>query len=497
MTNTKVLQLIISELSNDGTIAWKGDKELFELLFAPIPYGTELNDRRTIAKKPIYDIFDYLKYEKDFDKTNFNKLANNIVCGENEHSHREEAIAFIQKEIIRLEITTDADIKKIIITIPCNDGKVKNYKTNFGNWKKKGTSSNITDKKVKNALQKNFDFEHDLWSMSDFLIKTTLEKNVENFIKEHTRGGPIDPLDGLINKLGARYKITEEELSNLLEITNMDSHKIKQYIQENHPLSKHKSQKFILKLVSSLYSKGFYELLLYDAIEYLDEDIKDSIEVKKIKAHAWGSSIIGEYKKAFDILRIIPSDDDREIVNMRTEALSNMRRYELNDAQTNNNQKKVILEELIFYYEEIFNLKDTYHYYPGINLAYISEIATALHNDIKQNISISSIYNKSKKSINIDKKSDDTINQYYANIATIEFMLLEGIGNPSAELERFLELEEQTIHLIELGRTKRQMQFFIDTIVSSGIANNPKVENMQKAIDIIDCFREHLASFET
>ncbi len=550
MTNTEVLRFIISGLENSPDIIWKGDKELFELIFDPIPYGNDIENRQKEAKQFIFDIFqnvgkfdkakfnklvkniisggseescrkkivaflqeeitrleiitdvdieklvealpckgdldkgqkeyiyDIFQYVEKFNKTKFDQLSKSITCGKDEKIDKEVVITFLREEVTRLKIITDVDIEKLVEFIPCKDSKEKNYKTSFSGWKKEGTISSIGCKRIKKALQKNFYFESDLWSKGDTFIKQRLQEGINKFII-----GPL-PLDPITPSF------TQEELDDLLNIRGMKLQEIKQYLEE-HPIL---SQNFVEKLIYILYDKEYYDLLVD---EVFNKFYKDDIGIKKIKAHVWGSDKIGKYLEAYYLLSTIPSDDDDEIVNMKTAATSNMRRHQLNDAKTDNNQKKEIIETLISDYKETFESKDTYNYYPGINLAYMSVISIALFgNEIKLDDSISTIYNKSKKSIDIDKKNLDTSKQYYANITTIEFMLLNNIESFTVELEQFLDSKEQTIIIKGLLQTRRQMQFFIDTLASSGISKNPIILNMQKSIKIIDDFIDGLKEFE-
>ncbi len=177
MTNSEVVQFIISKLEN-SSITWKGDKELFELIFAPIPYGNEIEKRQKEIKRSIFDIFQDID---KFDKIKFNKLVRDISCGDQKR-HKKQIITFLEEEIIRLKITTDADIKKLVSVIPCKNSKEKNYRTQFAHWKKKGATVTIHDRSIKNALQKNFYFESDLWSMEDAAIKQILQKGIDTRI---------------------------------------------------------------------------------------------------------------------------------------------------------------------------------------------------------------------------------------------------------------------------------------------------------------------------
>ena len=120
MTNTEVLHFIIKELQ-DSSLIWRGDKELFELIFSPIKYGNEIEIRRRKAKQSILDIF---KHITKFDKEKFSKLLNHMTFEKNKDRYREETVTFIQEEITRLEIITDANIAELIAVISCKDSKL-------------------------------------------------------------------------------------------------------------------------------------------------------------------------------------------------------------------------------------------------------------------------------------------------------------------------------------------------------------------------------------
>ena len=66
------------------------------------------------------------------------------------------------------------------------------------------------------------------------------------------------------------------------------------------------------------------------------------------------------------------------------------------------------------------------------------------------------------------------------------------MGSPIAELERYLEMESENISVIELERTQRQMQFFVDTVSSLDSKNNQIFIRMQNAIEIINDFIDML-----
>ena len=270
MTNTEVMQFIISKLENSPNITWKNDKELFELIFKPILYGNDIEKRQQEAKQPIYDIFQRIN---EFNKKEFNKLTKKITCGEDEKRDREVVITFLQEEMTRLKITTGIDVEKLVAVIPCKNNKEKNYRSQFSNWKQNKPSMRkdkygeliavegtaIYDITIKKALQKNFYFENDLWSKGDTFIKQKLQEGINQFILDK------NPDDDIIDP-----PLTEKEQDDLLSIRGMNLQEIKQYLHDNHILS----QKFVEKLIYILYDKGYYGLLLY---EVFDKFYKDDV----------------------------------------------------------------------------------------------------------------------------------------------------------------------------------------------------------------------------
>ncbi len=491
MTNSAILQFIIEELSK-SQLSWDGDKELFELICAPLSYGDNIYKKCKNAKQTILDIFNQ---KDEFDEKKFNSLANNIICGENKAKHIQSLLDFLKEQILFLNISTDVDINQLIQKIPCKKEGEKSYKSNFGNWKN-GNTDRINRREVKQRIEQNFYFSPSLWDQGEYTIKQTIREGIAQFIKKQTQ--EIEEINNLFEEIRREFNmknsITTDEIKELENIEDMTQTQVMEYISKHYPLKKHRSQEFIQKMIPILYKKGYYELLLDDVIQALDIHLQDSNHIKKIKANIYGSSIMGEYLKAFNILSLIESDDDTEIVDMRTEAISNIRRHYLSDITIDKEQKKYIIDMLKVYYKNTFELNNTFHYYPAINLVYILIIESILFDNEqkKQKLSktINNIYEKCKPSILADQKSDNLQNRYYANITELEFMLLRGTRSPIAELERFLELEEKCIPLSELSRTQRQMQFFVDTITNLHSLNNPILEKIQRAIEVIDDFIE-------
>ena len=74
-------------------------------------------------------------------------------------------------------------------------------------------------------------------------------------------------------------------------------------------------------------------------------------------------------------------------------------------------------------------------------------------------------------------------------------MLLNNSSNATTELELFLSDNSESIPPVELGRTQRQMQFFVDTLKGYEFENEI-IKKMQKAIKIIDDCMKYEAVWE-
>jgi len=490
MTNSQILQYIIEELGKT-TLSWGGDKELFELICAPLPYGNETFQKRRELKQTILTLYQ----NENFDSKKFHTLADNIICGDNEGSYRQELDDFLREQVEELEIHIQTDMRMLLNQIPCKCEGEKNYKNNFNNWKN-GKTDRINRQEVKQRLEKNFYFAPSLWEMHETTVKQAIAEGVIQFVNNRTKvAEEVTTLfDEIRNEFKIKEQISEKELETLDVIKGMSEKSMMAFIATHYPLAKSHSQDFIQKLIPILFEKGYYELLLHDVLESLDVHLQERKQIKKIKAHIYGSPRIAEYLKAFNILSTIESGDDIEIVELRTEAISNIRRHHLSDVTVQIEEKKKSVETLLAYYEDVFKLNDTFHYYPAINLIYMFVVNAILSEDEKKfhalTHTMNDIYHRCKPSIMRDENSSDTTKRYYANITKLEFSLLKGLGSPVAEIARFLELDGEEIPLVSLTRTQRQMQFFIDTVrVIQGL-DHPILHRVQSTIEVIDDFME-------
>jgi len=492
MTNTQVLQFIIEELSKFEELSWSGHKELFELICAPLSFGNDLYQQRKKAKNLILEHF---KSCDKFDHSRFNKLADNIICGENEKKYADQLYNFLNQQASSLQISVECDLHNLIKKIPCKNRNETNYKNSFSNWIN-GYTDRINRQEVKLRLEQNFYFSSSLWDQGEYIIKETIREGVAKFVKRHTQ--EVENIVNLFEEIRKEFQmkknVTEKEQQTLENMVKMSHQETMEYIGKHYPLEKHHSKEFILRMIPLLYKKGYTILLLRYVIKALDIPLKEHKEVKKITAHLYGSPEIGEYLKAFHILESIESDDDEEIIDLRTEAISNIRRYYLTNKNIYLKNKIEIINTIIRFYESTFTFNDNYDYYPAINLSYMLVLLSAFTADLNETKLIqklTSIHKKCIPSIQRDQKKSDPTKNYYANITQLEFMLLKGSPNAILELERYLDIEEECIPLPELSRTQRQMQFFIDNINSiPNLFESMIIKNIQRAIEVIDDFIE-------
>ncbi len=498
MTDSEILIFLIEELTSayakvykdtdKNPLPWSNDKELFELICAPLSYNDETIQKRKIAKQKIIDIF---QNQENFDYVMFNKLADNIICGQTQKKYTQELLDFLHLQTNSLNIS-DESLTRLVAEIPCKNENEKGYRSSFNNWKN-GKTKRINRREVKHRLEQNFYFSPSLWNQGEYTIKQILREGVAHFVKKRTSDteNVIDIFSTLRKKFKLDNDMTEHEKLLLIEINTMQKIEIMEFIGRNYPLAKQFTQSFIYELVFILYDKRYYQLLLEDIFQALDIDIQSSNEIKKIKAHIFGSPEIGEYKKAFDILSTITTQNDTEKIDIETEAISNMKRDMLSNSSKNFEEKIKIIHILIEHYEYAFNHNNIFHYYPAINLAYMHCIKSTFTKNVDEiYTTLSNLYTKCQPSIAEDQKRDTIQNRYYANITELEFGLLRGIGSPISELERFLEFEEKEILTSELLRTHRQMQFFVDTVNSKNFITSI-ITRIYDAIEVIDDFLEY------
>jgi len=486
MTNTEILRFIVEELKKTE-LEWNTNKELFELICDPIPFGNDRFEKRKKAKETIKKFFD--KAGVSFDAKRFDSLVKNIVCGHHEAQYRDELLTFLDQTARENKISIEEDLSQIVAQIPCKQEGERNYKTHFSNWLNDITQR-INSHQVKKQLEQNFYFPPSLWTKGELTVKTAIREGVAKFVAQRTteKDKHFETMrQKLQNSNTSTFQKEKEHITALEQMNQTDT---MLFINQNYPLQQKFSQHFIQKMALVLYQKGYYALLANDIFPALDIHIQEQKEFKKLRAHVEGSPSVGNYRKAFYILDTITTDDPMEYIDIRTEAISNYRRHTLIYATLTKEEKIESIQEIIGFYQHVFTFNQTYHYYPAINLSYMLTLENLLLENKNLQKNINEIYNKTKTSIYKEKSSQDKTQCYYANITDLEFLLLKERANPIAELERYLDMEVEYIPFAELARTQRQMLFFIDTIKSLYGTHTKILDTMHQATEVIEDFME-------
>lgn len=472
MRNTEVLQYIIKEIeSSDIAGTYKYDKGLFELICHPIPYGNdEKSAKETIQKKILEQVLEK-KCNKD-EKKEISMLINDIYNLDEDvktKNKRRTKLALLVKELIsNKKIDTSIDIVDLTFDIPFKS-QLTNYSTSFSNWKNKkdGKQDDIEDPYVKEIIQKNFEFEKKLWTgYGDDETKEMLKKHVEEFVKKQLdQNNSSYLLDELKLKFYPNKDLTNEENEDLSKIRDMNKTAFQNY---NNDKKEPFTQIFLLELIPILYSKGFNNLLIEDVYAYLEPELKNNYKIRKFYTNALGSSEVKKYREAFEEILLLQKEkpDDKDLVDMQTAAISNLRREQLREAKDLSDVKKTV-QIILPYYQKLFeNKNNLYHYYPAVNLAYMTKIVSIMFDgEIQLTYTVEEISYKSQQSINDEISAAQTpVSNYYATMTRHELYIL---CNKNSMINSYLEEIQQEDNeelLTELERTYRQMKSFRELI---------------------------------
>lgn len=482
------------------------NKDLFEVLFKPTKFGNEYKSERDKRKKKIQKLLlisvnlqERTTTEQDI-LTKFNELANNIPNDLKEEDYRTNTLnKFVFEQFENLKIKYDLSSVTVALNnlLSLEKKPTKNYSTQFSNWKKPGNP--IEDDGLKSLLTNNFGLDDDIWTTTNNenfnRIKTIIQKNVKNSLKDaFTKSNPdgVYPYTkNLFDEINSKHKLqyitTDAEELQLKKLRTMNHKDTMKFLHSNYNNSL--SQALTLKMIPIFFDKGFYELVLDDGIEALDLVLRNDTTIKKIRAHALGSAEVAKYDEAYEILSSINSNNDKEIIDLQTSAISNMRRFQLTDKNIKKEKLKQLLKTIICYYQVAFNYNETYHYYPGVNLTYMMYIENSIFNT---NYDIKKISEQSANSIKIDQDSPDLAKRYYANISHLELLLLNNSYGFIEDLDEYIfELDlttdtDKCLYIPMLERTVRQLKLLIELLNPYINKKNTLYINVEKAFKIIN-----------
>ena len=394
-----------------------------------------------------------------------------------------ELLRFVRSQLEENGITWKSELELFKMLVPDEDWD--QYKTNWDNWKHLRVSNLKRSPNIRVAISKTLKFPMELWdNYTDSEQKRVLRQCIQKFA---VPGKDID-LSSLIPSTHPITEAQESLIQNVIDVHRKD---------ETNLLNEHldyfnssfETQSFLLKLIPVLYDQGHYDFLHVHAFPALLAHNKTDIQVKILMAHTLGSLSEPKHLEAAKLLEVIPSNNDTNLIDLKTAAISNVRRLLLSKTDLSKAELLDIHTILIRYYHDVFTTNEIHHYYPGINLAYILYNHHMIFPNQKHTcpLSIQEIYQHSKISIEKELKNQDKEAQYYAKISELELMLL--LKRDNVESELYLLLEEVQPPYATVERTIRQMELFIELCERyTKVEDNNIIQKTQQILEILKAY---------
>jgi len=276
-----------------------------------------------------------------------------------------ETLQFIRTQLLEEDVTWESEQILFEMLIPGEDWN--EYKTNWDNWKHLRVQNLRRSPKIRAAISKTLKFHMDVW---DKHSSSDQQRIIRQCIQKFAVPGKDIDLSSLIP---ATYPITESQKALIQKI--IDVHRkdeidlLNEYLDYFNPIFE--TQSFLLKLIPVLYDQGHYDFLHTHTFPALLTHHKADTQIKILMAHTLGSLTEPKHLEAAKLLDVIPAEKDAHIIDMKTAAISNIRRFELYRPNLSKEKLAEILDVLIHYYHDTFTTNKIHHYYPGINLAYV------------------------------------------------------------------------------------------------------------------------------
>lgn len=337
------------------------------------------------------------------------------------------------------------------------DASWESYRSNMSNWLSSSQDGVIRKREFIAAINQKLGLSEEIWGASTQKQKEVVSEGVKRFKVLQESEEVLFPW---VEKVGVSRE--QKAFLEFAEGSSLDEVKAKLNNQEGLFEKTAQCQPFLLEIFEMMYIRGEYLFVYEQIFPYLLDTYNNSIKSKK--ANIYASLPTPMYREAFEILNSIKGESRAETVDLQTAAISNIRRERLSLTTLSKNELKNLLHTLIKCYTKIYLPKQTYNYYPGINLAYMVALVQYIFPEepdlMIEGYSIKQIYTDVKKSILEAKKSECKEETYYASMSEIEFHLLLNRQGMVQELEYVLETLKPSQNLI--NQTKRQMgEFFI------------------------------------
>jgi hypothetical protein len=394
-------------------------------------------------------------------------------------------LRFIKQEMEAQKIAFKNNEEFFRLFLP--DEPWESYRSNMSNWLSLGEEDGTIRKKLFiSAINEKLGLTPEIWKASEVYQKEAVREGIQKF-------------KVLLREDAEMFSWLEEEGMNeeherfLLFVQDALVDEIEKALEEHQPLFKKsaKNQSFLEQFFNHMYERGEYEFVYKKIFPSLLDSYDNTI--KSRKADIYASLPQPMYKEAFEILNSIKGENRNETIDLRTSAISNIRREKLSSKVLSKEELKILLHRLIKCYKKIYTPKQEYSYYPGINLAYMVAMVGYIFpdevEDLTEGYTLTQIYNDVKSSLEKGISSELKEERYYAGVSKIEFQLLLGQQGIARDLELFLEEIQPLIH--QVNQTQRQMGlFFLDVIEVFSPQSLVRLRNFESALSILDAYVE-------
>ncbi|NOR55657.1 MAG: hypothetical protein GQ531_05565, partial [Sulfurovum sp.] len=368
-------------------------------------------------------------------------------------------LRFIKEEMEKAHIVakSNEDFFRLFL----KDEPWSSYRSNMSNWLSAKEDGVIRKRIFISAINEKLGLGEEVWGASEGKQKEAVVQGVLRF-KEELEGEEIDLFPCLD---AAALSPEQEAFLDFAKSASLETLEKRVQAEATSFEKRSQNQPFLLALFHIMYARAAYVFVYDNVFPYLLDTYDNTVKAKQ--ADIYASLPTPMYREAFEILSAIKGENKEETIDLKTAAISNIRRERLSSATLSKEEFKGLLQTLIRTYVKIYVPKEGCSYYPGINLAYLLALEkyvfpneeSVLGNDY----SVKQIYADVKNSITKEKTSETSQSRYYALMSDIEFQLLLNKQSMVQELEYVLETENPSQSLV--NQTQRQMGlFFMDLV---------------------------------
>ncbi len=384
-------------------------------------------------------------------------------------------ISYIRKQLLKEGIIWKSE--KELFEMLVKDEPWEKYRSNWDSWKNQKVQYLRKSFHILVKISDTLGFDSSLWNSRNEAIQ---KEEIRKAIKRYKN---LQSTIDLSDLMPPDPPVSLQQKEILEKIENIYLENIEKFL-DNYPhffTPVSENQNFLLKLAQILYKKGIYDFIDQKIFPSLLPHSRAKPKTRILMAHTFGSLSNPKYLEAAKLLETIAYECNKELIDLKTATISNLRREIIKNKKVN----KEVIDTLKRHYERVYQKSQTPHYYPGINLAYFLKIEDILFNKNSNSQKIEEIFFECKESINEDKSKDEEA-RYYAWISEIEFMLLLEYKNIDTEI--YLLLEELNPPSDRVKRTLRQLNFFINLIKE---AKTPLAENFIQVKYILNSYLEN------